>query len=427
MQVKVFEADDMPTALKLVKESLGPEALILSTRTVRKGGLGLLGKTTIEVTAATEGGVPVAGDATAAPARSAPESKAQTAAAPAANRPVSGAEPGLPRAYAGDGIDYAEIWRKRRVIDPLEDEVAQLKGQLSSINVESLRSEINELKELVKAAAQRPQPESTAARPRPGSAIAKMMDALLDRGVEPGPAEAIIRQALTKYPPRDKSVTLEGFLAAAIAELVRTSGPVIGPGVDGPRKVALVGPTGVGKTTTLAKLAADYLLQGGRRLALVTVDIYRIAAAEQLKVYGEIMKVPVEVVLNPVDLQQVWARHRDKELILIDTSGRSPGDAAGLAELEAFIGEGSGVENHLVLSATTRDRDSAAALKRFSRLPLRSLIFSKVDECESLGGLLNLHLKNNYPLSYLTTGQRVPEDMVLADPSGVASLIMRKQ
>lgn len=420
MQVKVFEADDMPTALRLVKESLGSDAMILSTRTVRKGSLGLLGKSVVEVTAAIEGGSPVAGEAAKVA-----YSKAASPAAPAP-APVA-AEPGVPRAYAGDDFDYNQIWRRKKVIDPLEEEVAQLKGQLSSINVESLRGEINELKELVRAAAKRGPVEPVAAKPRQGSAISKMMDALLDRGVDPGPAEAIIRQALVKYPPQNKSITLEGFLAAAIAELVRTSGPVIGPGTDGPRKVALVGPTGVGKTTTVAKLAADYLLQGGRKLALVTIDIYRIAAAEQLKVYGEIMKVPVEVVLTPQDLQQVWARHRDKELILIDTSGRSPKDAAGLAELESFIGEGSGVENHLVLSATTRDREAAGALKRFSRLPLRSLIFSKVDECESLGGLLNLHLKNNLPVSYLTTGQRVPEDMVLAEPSGVASLIMRKQ
>jgi flagellar biosynthesis protein FlhF len=420
MQVKVFEADDMPTALKLVKESLGPDALILSTRTLRKGSLGLLGKAVIEVTAAIEGGSPVAAEAPK-PADAKP---ATLAAAP---KPPVAAAPGVPRAYAGDDFDYNQIWRRKKVIDPLEEEVAQLKGQLSSINVESLRGEINELKELVRAAAQRGRTEPAAPRPRQGSALARMMDALLERGVEPGPAEAIIRQALPKYPPQNKAITLEGFLAAAIAELVRTSGPIIGPVGEGPRKVALVGPTGVGKTTTVAKLAADYLLQGGRRLALVTIDIYRIAAAEQLKVYGEIMKVPVEVVLTPADLQQVWTRHRDKELILIDTSGRSPRDGAGLAELESFIGEGSGVENHLVLSATTRDREAAGALKRFSRLPLRSLIFSKVDECESLGGLLNLHLKNNYPLSYLTTGQRVPEDMVLADPSGVASLIMRKQ
>lgn len=421
MQVKVFEADDMPTALKLVKESLGTDALILSTRTVRKGGLGLLGKSVVEVTAAIEGGSPVAAEA----ARPAP-ARAVAPAAPAPKPPVS-AEPAIPRAYAGDDFDYNQIWRRKKVIDPLEEEVAQLKGQLSSINVESLRGEINELKELVRAAAQRGSVEPAAPKPRQGSAIGKMMDALLDRGVEPGPAEAIIRQALVKYPPQNKSITLEGFLAAAIAELMRTSGPIISAGSDGPRRVALVGPTGVGKTTTVAKLAADYLLQGGRKLALVTIDIYRIAAAEQLKVYGEIMKVPVEVVLTPADLQQVWARHRDKELILIDTSGRSPRDAAGLAELASFIGEGSGVENHLVLSATTREREAAGALKRFSKLPLCSLIFSKVDECESLGGLLNLHLKNNYPLSYLTTGQRVPEDMVLADPSGVASLIMRKQ
>jgi len=204
---------------------------------------------------------------------------------------------------------------------------------------------------------------------------------------------------------------------------VRCSGPFFGP-AGKPRRIALLGPTGVGKTTTVAKLAADYLLNRGRSLALVTIDIYRIAAAEQLKVYGEIMNVPVDVAGTPEEFRQIMRRHHDKELVLIDTAGRSPRDRAGIEALHEFVGPESGVENHLVLSTATRERENDAAIKRFTGVPLKSLIMTKLDECETLGSLLNIHLRHKAPLSYLTDGQRVPEDLLLAEPKKIGQLIL---
>ncbi|BCR06617.1 flagellar biosynthesis protein FlhF [Desulfuromonas versatilis] len=417
MQVKTFEAEDMASALKMVKEALGPDALILSTRTVRKGGLGLLGKPVLEVTAAVE--VPSA------------EPRPAPAAQPSAAAALARAMAQIPEPDPADSeeISYADIWRKRRVIDPIEEELEGLKGKLSTLNVDSLRSEINELKDLVRNVVQQPaQPPAAAPAPaaKRGSGIARMMDSLVTRGVEADSAEIIIRRALADYPPQNRSVTVEQFLSGIISQMLRVSGPITRP-AKGPRKVALIGPTGVGKTTTAAKLAAQTLLADrSKRIAMVTIDIYRIAAAEQLKVYGEIMNVPVDVVLSPEELARAFARHQDKDLILVDTAGRSPKDDAAIAEMGRFLGPGSGVENHLVLSATTRETEMYGAVKRFSRLPVQSIIFTKVDECESLGQLLNLHLKTRYPLSYITNGQRVPEDLALAEPARLAGLIMAK-
>ena len=106
-------------------------------------------------------------------------------------------------------------------------------------------------------------------------------------------------------------------------------------------------------------------------------------------------------------------RHKDKELVLIDTAGRSPGDRTGIKELQGFVGSGSGIENQLVLSAATRDLENQKAIERFSAVPLQGLIMTKLDECESLGSLLNIPLSHGKPLSYLTNGQRVPEDLTL--------------
>ncbi len=432
MQVKVFEADDMPTALKKVKETLGPEAMILSTRSVRKGKMGLLGKAVLEVTAAVD--APAPGTARdAAPVGKIPSMTPRPASQEAYSRYAAATEEAPARVAqpaSGPELNYNELWRKRKVIDPLEEELEELKGKVSSLNVDTLRNEISELKELVRGAVQnRPEPPI---EPRPEtskpskSGLERMMQALTSRGVQDGTAETIVRRAMENYPPRNRSVTLEGFLAGIIAGMVRVA-PPISQRSAGPRMVALVGPTGVGKTTTVAKLAADYLLNHGRKLALVTIDIYRIAAAEQLKVYGEIMNIPVEVVLTPEQLSDVIDRHQDKDLILIDTAGRSPRDASGIEELEKFIGRGSNIENHLVLSATTRDQELLGAIRRFGRLPISSLIFSKLDECEGLGSILNVHLKSKFPLSYLTNGQKVPEDLVQAEPGRVASFIMGKQ
>ena len=398
MKVKVFEAHDMGTALKMVKESLGPDALILSTRTVRKGGLGLLGKSTLEVTAAIDS----------------PDLGSES---PDAGTLDDGAAPDTP------DLTYDRIWRRRKVIDPLEEEVQELKGHLANLDVEALRMEIHELKDLMKSHASFGSAEQSA-RAAAESPLMQMIVELTSRGVEPATAEQLVRRAVRQQPLDRSKVNLHEFLPRAIAGSVRCSGPFYGSTSSKPRRIALLGPTGVGKTTTVAKLAADYLLNQGRSLALVTIDIYRIAAAEQLKVYGEIMNVPVDIAGSPQEFKRIMQRHQDKDLVLIDTAGRSPRDRKGIEALHAFIGPKSGIENHLVLSVATRERENHIAVQRFTGAPLKSMILTKLDECDALGPLLNIHLRHDTPLSYLTDGQRVPEDLLLAEPAQVGQLIL---
>jgi len=255
--------------------------------------------------------------------------------------------------------------------------------------------------------------------------LEELIDILTERGIDQDAAATIARFAGPQMNERQRQEPdlCRQFLSHTVAGLVQTTGTLWKPG-DPQKRISLIGATGVGKTTTIAKLAAEAITQSGARVALVTIDTYRIAAVEQLKVYGEIMGLPVEVVLSPEQLQEAFRRHRDKDLILIDTAGRSPRDNARIDELNEFLGQDSDVENCLVLSATTEERLQQKTLKSFNRLPISRLIFTKLDESDRCGSLINIPIRSNLPLAYLTNGQQVPEDLILAEPQVVADLVM---
>jgi flagellar biosynthesis protein FlhF len=409
MLVRVFEAETMPLALKKVKEALGPDALILSTRTVRKGGLGVFRKPICEVTAAIDS--------------MEPESFKEASPKPAEDREA-----------AQDELTYQNLWKQPQQSHPDGyPSTNHSPKHPDEDNLKEVRNEIDELKALVKQLAKPAEPAvpQTIATSRPqkpkASAEVREMRLLqneLERlGIGGEAAEALEQYAWERLSPKQLGDPqgIREFLAEAIGRMIHVAAP-FQTGPNRQKRVALIGPTGVGKTTTIAKMAASQLLRGVTGVALITIDTYRIAAVEQLKVYGEIMNIPVEVVTTPEQLQQALKRHRDKELILIDTAGRSPRDDMSIAELTTFL-ETADTENHLVLSATTRDRELTDTVKRFGRIPLHSLVFTKLDECEQCGTVLNISLTQQLPLSFLTNGQRVPEDLIEADAEAITGFI----
>jgi flagellar biosynthesis protein FlhF len=179
--------------------------------------------------------------------------------------------------------------------------------------------------------------------------------------------------------------------------------------------LALVGATGVGKTTTTAKMAAWYSLRAGQRVALLSMDCYRIGATDQLRAYAKIMRLPCEIALRKKDLVSALKKHSDKDVIIIDTAGKSPYDDNHINELQEWFAPCADLEPHLVLSATTKKEDLQTMIKSYSAISASSLILTKLDETRAYATLCQQVVASSLPVSYVCTGQRVPEDFMVAN------------
>jgi flagellar biosynthesis protein FlhF len=221
-----------------------------------------------------------------------------------------------------------------------------------------------------------------------------------------------------------------GFIREKLTEqverMIPSSGPLVRTKKVGPHVVALIGPTGVGKTTTLAKLAANLQLREKRRVGLITIDTYRIAAVDQLRRYAELIESPLKVVNSPEQLQEAIVAMSDCEFILIDTAGRSPSDTLKLNELKGFLEAAGPDEVHLVVSSAASQACIEQAIERFSMVRVDKIIFTKLDEAVHVGVVLNVVRKVNKALSYVTTGQNVPDDIEVGRGSKLAQMLLGK-
>ncbi len=391
MNVKTYRAKTMQEALALVRRDLGPKASVLQTREVRGGGLlrWISGAREIEVVASTSVTVP-----SRLPLRKRPADKPLDARP----RPLEIIPPKAPLAP------------KRGAPAPQAASHSAWQDQLSQ-----LQSKVEDL--------YRRSPP--AGLPDMPDAVFRLFADLIEADVNEDLARELVDRVRHHAHAEDANdpSRLKQQLAQMIEQEIRVAGPIqITPGRR--HLVALVGPTGVGKTTTIAKLAANHRLREKQRVGLITVDTYRIAAVEQLRTYADIIDLPMEIVATPREMHQAVARMADLDLILMDTAGRSPRDEVKIQELKSMLAEAAPDEVHLVLSSTASASSLSKMAEQFASAGTTALVLTKLDEAASLGHLLPLLRTCRLPLSYLTHGQNVPDDIAPAEPRRLARIVL---
>ncbi|MGE0156629.1 MAG: flagellar biosynthesis protein FlhF [Geobacter sp.] len=441
MLVKTFQAATMAEALRQVKAELGPDAMILSTKKEKQGGiLGFFSKQVVKVTAAIDPHRPA--PPPPAVVRERPE-RERTAKEEFENSMLAPLARELRelRERVEQLSRREEEQRQRQPEAPAAGEESGKPGEVAGINLNNIpRQDLEEIKKLLLNTLTRNQggdvvqtvqwPDSGSGQPSQespamavdGEEVTPLARELERQGIDHEVMDKIIA-TINTLPAEQEEQSISGRLGAAFGRLIKFTG-MLRLKKNAPRIIALVGPTGVGKTTTTAKLAAMYALNRGSKVALVTMDIFRVGAVEQLKTYTKIMGIPLEVASTPKELERAVERHADCDLILVDTAGRSHKDTEKLDEMKVFL-EGIQSDIYLCLSATTKDRELEEILKRFSIFEVSKVVFTKLDECESFGCIVNLLLKANLQIAYFTTGQRVPEDIEVATSDKLAELILK--
>ncbi len=421
--LRTYRARTMGEALAEVKRDLGREAVILHTRTFRVGGwLGLGGRSMVEITASVGVNVPA---------------RERRARAVAAARAYGSPEPQpAPMPSGGDAVAGTAVLENPPAIAP-QPKVAPIAPQPAADGIESELATIKRLMGQVlqcsRHTALRVGADGGAASPMPAGSMTEPLFRGYLRMLEGEVAAEIadevvgrVRDELTPAELADDSIvrtTIQRRLAAMIPADADTPAPEA-PRDERPLTIALIGPTGVGKTTTVAKLAAAYKLRHGRKVALITSDTYRIAAVDQLRTYAEIIGLPLKVVLTPTEMASACASLADQDVLLIDTAGRSPGDAGRLDELRRFIGAARPHQTHLVLSSTASQGALVEAATRFGTVSPDRVIFTKLDEAVNYGVLFNVARRVALRLSYVTTGQEVPDHIEQGRSDRLARLIL---
>ena len=266
-------------------------------------------------------------------------------------------------------------------------------------------------------------PDATKFDPSMSEAVQNISGRLLRRDIPKDLVQDLLKDVLARLPREawnDESA-IWTRLKDLVTEKVATVDPWDFSGEQ--RIVVLIGPTGVGKTTTIAKIAANFSLIGAKSVGLITIDTYRIAAVEQLKTYAEIIGIPVQVAYSPRELKDAIGKMHDRELILIDTAGRSQNNYLQIAELKNHLA-GIEAEIHLVISATTKPQDVDEIIKAFGQVTIDRVIITKLDETTTYGVVLQTCERTKAPLSFVTTGQGVPEDIDVATNDKIAQLIL---
>ena len=371
MKIRRYMANNMQEAIQKVKMDLGVDAVILNTRKVKRPGfLSFLRAPLVEVLASVE----------------------------------------------------EEENEAKEVTNIANPKVEELEGKVKSMEMmlDKIYQQMSEMQKNPPSVSQKVEKDDTTSR------IYKVfIDNMRQNDVEESVIDEILKSL--KEQGIDNNSNVNEVFATFKKEIIKRLGAseeiTIEPQKK-PKVIIFLGPTGVGKTTTLAKIAANFMIKEGKKVGLITADTYRIAAVEQLKTYSEIMGTPITVIYSPKEMKDAIKKNAEADLVLIDTPGKNHKDKKHFDEIKEIYKAAEPDETYLLISATTKPKDCKAIINSYSFINNYKLIFTKVDETSSLGVLLNVRELTGKSLSYVTTGQSVPDDIEIADAENISKKLL---
>lgn len=383
MKVKRYVVDSLPIAVEEIKKDLGKDAIILHSKKIKVGGfLGFFGKEKMEVIAAIDPKpVPSSKPVEPRPQQNSPSSLVQTQIT--ANKGEQGKEEKI-----------------KNDSDLVMKEVQDLKQVILKMLIDGNKND-----------------------DKLAGSLKEFYDRLIKQGVDHDLANHLITNVLQKIDKNNNEQEIASTLKKEIVHVFEQKGlqKEIRPDT---KIVHFVGPTGVGKTTTIAKLAAESVLKEKKKIAFITSDTYRIAAVEQLKTYAEIFNAPLEVVHSPEDTEKAIQRFKEFDLIFMDTAGRNYLNELYINDLNKILLNGIPSETFLVLSLNQKYEDIVAIFEQFKKVRIDKLLFTKYDETSTYGSIFNVLSKFPYQTSFITNGQNVPDDIEIFNEEKMAKALL---
>lgn len=388
MKVKKFSASNNQEALAMVRNEMGPDAVILYQRKVKaRGLLGFLKKPMIEVVAAKEDRI--------------------------INKPES---------LRNSNISNIGYQSAVELLQKKVESNKQIEAPTTTIN-----KEVNEIKDMLNTVIKKMNKQELPdlLKTADNDEVLKLYNLLKEQELEESLIEEIINMYVAVHNDK-QGVMKEKQLLKVEMKKVIDKYIVSQQKRNNSKTMVFIGPTGVGKTTTIAKLAAQYTLNEGKTVGLVSADTYRIAAIEQLKIYSDILNLPLEVVYDSTEIDYAIRQLNHKDIIMVDTAGRSHKDKKQVAELQKLLEGINEKDIYLVISCTSKYSDIKEIISTYGFIENYNIIFTKIDEATTYGTILNTARETMKPIAYITTGQSVPDDIESVTIEKIVSLLIKE-